>query len=161
MLNFPFVTSAAAVVLGACASAGQRSARCGLRAQDSTYAASAAVYRDCAVDRKAELTTTNVHPDLGSSASRLPCRSAELEFVVGPAGTIELATVRSLRATDREFGDAVLALLPQLRYRPATLDGVPVRQITTYASRVNLVRVVAPAGSAPGRPSASTKLPSC
>ncbi len=160
MFKLLFVTSVT-VLLAACASAGHRSARCDLRAQDSTYATSATVYRDCAVDRQAELTTTNLHPDLGSSPSRLPCRSAEVEFVVSAAGTIELATVRTLRATDREFGDAVIALLPQIRYRPATLDGVAVRQIATYGSKVNVVRVVAPAGAVPGRPSAATKLPSC
>lgn len=149
MLKLLFVTSIT-VALAACASTGHRSARCELRAQDSTYATSAAVYRDCAVDRKAELATTNIRPDLGNVPMRPgSCRSAEFEFVVNPAGTIELPTIHPLRSTDKEFGDAVLATLPQFRYRPAIIDKTPVRQIVTYKAQVAVTRVVVAGGSTP------------
>ncbi len=161
MLKLPFVTSVT-ILAAACASAGHRSARCELRAQDSTYATSAAVYRDCAVDRKAELTTTNIRPELGNSPPRPGCRAAEFEFVVSPVGTIELQTVRTVRSTDKEFADAVAATLSQFRFRPATVDGVAVRQIATYKSQVAVVRVAVPAGSPPpSGPPRGTPRPNC
>ena len=130
----PVATVAALVVTGtACGSKPSTAATpCSLAAEDSVFATpTRAVYRDCAVDRRAKLTSTNVHPDLsGLSTMRgTQCYSAEVKFVVGPKGNPESETVKIVRASNGEFGDAWARVVPRLRYDPAMKDGVPVRQI--------------------------------
>ncbi|HEX8849045.1 MAG TPA: energy transducer TonB [Gemmatimonadaceae bacterium] len=51
------------------------------------------------------------------------------EFVVDTAGRVELDSFRAVESTNPVFTESVRAALPALRYRPATIDGKPVRQI--------------------------------
>lgn len=51
------------------------------------------------------------------------------EFVVDTTGRIELDSFRAVESTNPIFTEAVRSALPALRYRPATIDGKPVRQI--------------------------------
>jgi len=159
------IVAIAGVVLGACASAGGpagaggRRSSCPLRAQDSVYLAAGPVYRDCAVDRKAEVET-NLHPDFRPFPGQ-SCYDAEVEFVVGPTGAPEVPTARLVRSNSREYGDAVSALVPRLKFRPAMRDGVAVRQIVEFKQVMQAVVVAVPMGSAPpSRPPAPLP-PSC
>lgn len=51
------------------------------------------------------------------------------EFVVDTTGRVELDSFRAVESTNPVFTEAVRAALTNLRYRPATIDGKPVRQI--------------------------------
>jgi len=133
----------AAVILGvifaaACASTGgaagarTRGSRCPLEAKDSVFLAGGPVYRDFAVDRKAE-PIADVHPEFRPDPTTR-CYSAEIEFVVNENGLPEEETARILHATDRRFAEAVYQTIPRLRFHPALRGGAPVRQIVDFKS---------------------------
>ena len=105
--------------------------KCGLRSGDSAFAATGAVFRDCAVDQAVRLSNTSVRPDLSSLPARAACTFVELEFVVDSTGKPEPRTARVARSNDRAFADAWLAIVDQWRYEPARRAGVSVRQIVT------------------------------
>jgi len=145
----------------ACASAGGVAgrARCGLTGHDSTYLAGGPVYRDCAVDTKARLVTTGLHPDY--RPSRNGCYSAEVEFVVDAAGVPEPRSIRTVRTNDPAFAEALAAFVPGLKYEPARIGGAPVRQIVSERQSFMTGTVLVPKGSAPpSRPSGATR-PNC
>lgn len=125
-------------------------ASCDLAASDSVFAGSRPVFRDCSVDRAARLLGTgNVRPDFRPPEMRTACYSADLKFVVDSTGKPEPSTAKLLRATNREFGEAVLATLWSWKYEPAIRNGVPVRQIVTRHQTLSTAVVVVPAGSPP------------
>lgn len=141
-----------AIFAAACASAGSAAgvragSRCPLEAKDSVFLAGGPVYRDCAVDRKAE-PIADVHPEFRADPTTR-CYSAEIEFVVNKNGLPEEETARILHATDRRFAEAVYQTIPRLRYHPALRGGAPVRQIVDFKSAMQSVLVAVPAGSAP------------
>ncbi len=142
-----------AIFAAACASAGgpaaarARGSRCPLEAKDSVFLAGGPVYRDCAVDRKAE-SIADVHPDFRPDPMER-CYSAEIEFVVNQIGLPEAETARLVHTTDRRFAEAVYQTIPRLRYHPALRDGAPVRQIVDFKSAMQSVLVAVPAGSGP------------
>lgn len=148
-----------ACAIGACSSnhAATGATACGLRPTDSVFAAAGPVFRDCAVDKKANLTTTNVHPDPStySGASRPlngQCFSVELEFVVSEHGAPELGTARVVRSSDPSFADAWLKTLAIWRYEPAIRAGRPVRQIVEERRTAATGVVVVAKGSPPPTP---------
>jgi hypothetical protein len=150
--------------LVACASAGggggaARSA-CALTSRDSTYLGRGPVFRDCAVDEKARLTTSSTRPDFQPAASDNGCLAAEVEFVVDTLGIPETGSARVVRATTQPFGEAVVAMVPSLRYEPARLAGMRVRQIVTERRSATVGRVVVPMGQTPTR-SGAVRQPSC
>lgn len=73
----------------------------------------------------------------------------EVEFVVDANGFPETRTARILRTNDQAFAESIMAVLPQWRFEPATLDGVPVRQITMLKQTAQVRRVVVSGGSSP------------
>ena len=150
------------IATAACASAsgGSRKGACALVSGDSIYLKRGTVYRDCAVDQRASLVDRSAHPDFRPTS--LPpggraCYSAEVEFVVDTTGVPEAEPVTVLRSTNREFAQAVVAVVPRWRYQPATIQGVPVRQIVREREAIAQEVVAVPAGQMPrpGRP------PSC
>jgi hypothetical protein len=144
-----------AVLASACASSGSSAAgssNCGLRPQDSTFAAHIPLYRDCAVERRAHQVTTGIRPDFRPPVTNNGCYVAEVEFVVTPSGTPDVTTARVLRTNTPAFADAVLAVLPRLRYEPAQRDGSPVSQIVVEKFEMITKVVVAPAGQRPTPP---------
>jgi hypothetical protein len=159
------VALAGGVLLGACASAGGpagaggRHSSCPLPAQDSVYLAAGPVYRDCAVDRKAEVVA-DLRPDFRPSPGQL-CYDAEVEFVVDPRGLPEVATARLIHSNNLEFADAVRALVPRLKFRPAVRDGSAVRQIVTLKKVVQGITMMAPIGSTPPSSPSAPLHPSC
>jgi len=143
------VLAFAGIITSACATAGHGSEPCALRTQDSTYLKGGPVFRDCAVQKKAVLITKDLHPVFQPAQGRSSCVAAEAEFVVSPTGTPEMETAHLTRSTDQEFGMALMALLPQLRFNPAEVNGTPVRQIYSHKEQIQIVRVAVPAGSPP------------
>lgn len=165
MINRMSIALAVVLVIGsvsACAStsaagaqSGVRRADCEARPQDSVFALRGPVFRDCDVDKRAKLTSTNIHPDFHApSGSSNGCYSADLEYVVNTEGEIE-------RTTEDALAQAIVSMLPQLRFEPAVRDGVPVRMIFIDHQSIAFARVLVPAGSArpngPPRGSVQTK----
>ena len=136
--------------------------RCPFRQQDSVFVAGGPVYRACAVKTKAVLLTTDIRPDFRPTVTGNTCYSAEVEFVVDARGLPETRTARVVRTNNQAFAESVLSLLPRLRFEPAKLDGVPVRQIVvnrlTAGTTVAVVRVAG--GGAPSAPPRSAR-PRC
>lgn len=147
--------SLTAIALGVtgCASAGNagRPRACGLQPADSVFAAAGPVYRDCAVDSKAQPVTPNTKFDFQPERGAAPdaCYTAEVEFVVNEAGSPEAKTARVLHTNDQTFAQAFLTAIATWRYRPAVKDGHPVRQIVDERRSVQTATVLVRAGSAP------------
>ena len=152
-MRFAIGPIAALLVVSACASSGGTAGGCTPMPGDSVYVAATPAYRDCAVDRKARLLTPNVPIDYRAPtqmrSATAQCHNADVEFVVDAMGKPEMHTARVLRATPPEFGEALLATVPQLRYSPAEKAGTAVRQIVRHHRGVAMVLVVARAGSPP------------
>jgi TonB family protein len=80
---------------------------------------------------------TIAEPAPGSGAPGYPAALAQArvegrvvaEFVVDTTGLVEVDSFHAVESTNPVFVDAVRAALSTLRYRPATIDGKPVRQI--------------------------------
>lgn len=53
----------------------------------------------------------------------------EVQFVVDSSGRADEATLEVLAATHAELEESVRRALPCMRFRPATVDGRPVRQL--------------------------------
>jgi hypothetical protein len=134
---------------------------CALTNRDSSYLASGPVYRDCAVDEKARLLTTNARMDFQPTASDNGCLAAEVEFVVDTLGKPEMGSAHIVRATTQAFGEALAAVVPSLKYQPARLAGVPVRQIVSERRSATIGRVVVPMGSAPPTRGGAPRAPTC
>jgi hypothetical protein len=123
------------------------------------------VFRDCEVDRKAELRGSEPRlpyspPASGGTLGR--CFRAELELVVDAAGEPELWTVRARPANDPDMEVAMRSLLPMRRYQPATLDGQPVRQVVIYKRSVSVVvRVASSSSGRPVTPITPRRPPNC
>jgi len=56
--------------------------------------------------------------------------SARVAFVVGTSGRVEENSVEIVEATDPAFGDAAAEMVSGCRFRPAEVDGTPVRART-------------------------------
>lgn len=152
--------------LVACASAGGGAAghksACGLRASDSAFAATGPVFRDCAVDTKAQALSSSSGIDFQPRRGGPTCYSAEVEFVVNATGYPESNTAHVVRANDQGFADAVLAAVRTWRYQPAMKDGKPVRQIVDERRMAQTAVVAAPAGApVASRPPTNLPPPNC
>jgi hypothetical protein len=163
--NLACIVTLVALVGSGCASAGGAAAHhesCALRAADSTFAAGSPVYRDCAVDKKAEPINPSSRIDFRAPQVGNYCYSADVEFVVDQAGIPEPNTVRIVHANEQVFGQAVLDAVSSWRYRPAIKDGRPVRQIVEERRAVQTAVVVVRAGSGPpAGPPPRTAAPRC
>jgi hypothetical protein len=158
-----FVTVIAAIAASACASGGgargARGAKCNAPPGDTIYRPIGMVYRPCAVDREARLTSSPRSTFTPNTNGGITCYTAEFEFVVDVDGKPVLQTVRPLRSNDRSFETSASQLIPGLLYEPAVKDGHPVNHITSWEQKASVVRVVVPAG-APVRPP-SQRAPAC
>lgn len=74
-----------------------------------------------------------IPPDVGprypTSTGRRDNGKAFASFIVAPNGTIERSTLKIVEASAPEFGEALIAWLPKLRFKPATIEGCPVRAL--------------------------------
>lgn len=161
----PLIGLAWTGLLGACAGGGVHASTpepsCALLGRDSVFASRAPVYRECAVDRKAHLVTTDIRTDFRSTTPRTTCYYADLEFVVDTTGRPEMGTAQTVRTNDQAFADAVFATLNRWKYEPALRTGVPVRQIVSAHKTLSAIVsvVVVPAGSPPPTPGKPTQRP--
>jgi|ERR1043166_7501651 len=100
---------------------------------DSTWLLRGPVYRDCEVDKKAEVIQPEPLPDYTPMGTpRAGCFSAEFEFVVDTQGEPEVLTIRATHSNDRGLEDALRSSIPNLRFTPALLADHPVRQLFVY-----------------------------
>ena len=145
-----FAGLAACASGGSVAQQGKTGKSCELRKEDAPMVMDAPLYRDCAVDTKAKLessTTLDYRPsDMSAS-----CYSAEVAFVVDANGRPEPKTVRVVRTTSGDFGEALARSVVAWRYKAATIDGQAVRQIVQEKQGISVVRVIVPAGQVPSR----------
>jgi hypothetical protein len=145
----------AALILAACASATKTTAgdKCVSLPGDTTYTALKPAYRGCGLASNAVAITPRANPDYRPTERRptSSCSSVELEFVVDEAGLIETNTARVVRSTNQQLTEAVVAVLPAWRYKPAMKDGKPVRQIVNDKVTIQTQVVAVPAGTVPSR----------
>jgi len=139
----------------------ERKGKCTGEPPDSAWFAAGPVYRDCEVDRKADLRggAPRLGFPSGDLVPRKECYRASLDFVVDERGQPEMQTVRPVPGNDRELEDAMRAVLPSLQYRPAEREGVAVRQLVVYATKVAVSVTATRSG---GQPSPiSSRRPRC
>lgn len=165
----PWLTLAlipAAALATACASSPARTAdagACELTAADSAFLAGGPLYRDCGVDRPAEMVRGSVDFSPPGNPRRDECFNAEVEFIVDRDGRPEHGTVRLVRTSHPPFADAVVSSVPGWSYTPAQRNGATVRQVVRER-RVLAVRVVTTVtttsgGAGAGRPPRPTTPP--
>ncbi|HEY3287051.1 MAG TPA: energy transducer TonB [Gemmatimonadaceae bacterium] len=86
------------------------------------------------VDSIAVVDPTSEGPEYPTAmAARKLEGSTVLRFVVDSTGTIDMSTVRVISATHSAFAKAVIAAMPRMKYRPASIDGHPVRLLVEQA----------------------------
>lgn len=145
------------IPIAACASASgtSRATACALTATDSVFLKRGAVYRDCGVDQRVQPLDRSARPDFRPDASlsfRDACYTAEIRFVVDETGKPETEDARAIHSNNPAFAAAAVQALERWRYRPALLNGVAVRQITTEKFGMAAVLVAVPAGQTPRPP---------
>lgn len=80
------------------------------------------------VDSLALIDPTSAGPEYPETlALRRVEGSALLRFVVDSTGLIDMSTVRVMSSTHSAFAKAVIAAMPRMKYRPASIAGHPVR----------------------------------
>ena len=124
----------ATLALIACSSTTKRNTLSSCRVPDAdTDSAMMAtgIYAECAVDKRAVPLQTQFSLDPSNSPppGGDPCKFAEVQFVVGTDGKPVPGSIRALRNNYQPLADALAAAVPQWEYRPAILDGQPVRQL--------------------------------
>lgn len=83
---------------------------------------------------------------------------AVVQYVVGANGRVERDGFRVVEATHPEFAAAIPDALRRVRYRPAVIDGSPVRQLVqeryafTFVNRTPTIRVQREPASRPTAP---------
>ena len=140
------------VCLASPGSAQQRSVRCSGTPIDPLVVVGP-VYRDCDVDRPAQLRGSPPLPvwtPRGADLVDGRCLKAEFQFVVDTLGAPDLSTLQAITASHAGYAEAVRATLAGLRHEPARLEGRPVRQIVVY--RQSMVVRVSTSGQRGVRP---------
>ena len=88
------------------------------------------------------------------------CFAVELEYVVDEQGRVEAETARIVRTNNQAYAESYISVLPQLKYEPALLNGVAVRQIVEDKRGMQVRVVVVPEGQRPSLPSRPPR-PTC
>jgi len=107
------------------------------------------VYYEFQVEKPVGLVTgaTPHYPD------SLRARNIEgmvfLQFVVDTTGRADMTTVKALRSTDTLFTSAVTAVLPAMRFSPATIRSLKVRQLVQQPFQFT---ISSPSSPPPPRP---------
>ena len=67
--------------------------------------------------------------------------AATLRFVVDSSGRVDLSTVKTLTSTNPAFEHAVLEALPRMKFHPARIGSIPVRQMESEEFTFQLKRL--------------------
>lgn len=95
------------------------------------------------VDSIAVFDATSAAPEYPETlALRRVEGSAVLRFVIDSTGLIDMATVRVMSATHSAFARSVLDAMPQMKFRPASIGGRPVRLLVeqTFSFKIQKVK---------------------
>jgi TonB family protein len=86
-------------------------------------------YRESQVDRAVQVTRAPSprYPDALKSVS--VTGEVVVQYIVDARGRVEPGSIKVLSASHRLFADAVRSALLEARYRPAEVNGQPVRQL--------------------------------
>jgi len=80
------------------------------------------------VDSIATVDPTSAGPEYPPALAQRSVEGAStLRFVIDSTGRVDMSTVRVVNATHKLFAQAVLAAMPKMKYRPASIAGRPVR----------------------------------
>jgi TonB family protein len=97
--------------------------------------------RDSLVDKPVSPKSSNRPPLYPQSEREVNHEGMVLlSFVVGVDGAADLSTVNVIHATSRAFLTATMTALPRLRFAPAQIKGVPVRQRVMMPFQFALLR---------------------
>lgn len=141
------------VTATACASASRPARPCDPPAPD--FQSLGEVYAECAVDRQAEVRIRG-RPDMlgfrptGPSA----CVFADIDVVIDTTGYPLTRSAKVVRTNDIRYAELAKAALEATTFSPAKKGDRPVMMLMRYTSKVQMMTVVVPAGSAPSRPTA-------
>lgn len=108
-----------------------------------------------AIAQRVQSLDRSARPDFRPDVSlsfREACYSAEIQFVVDETGTPETEDARVVHSNNPAFASAAVEAIAKWRYRPASINGVAVRQITTEKLGMAAVLVAVPAGQTPRPP---------
>lgn len=102
-------------------------------------------YAAADVDRPAEAIAAPSSPPPDPSSTRIPTPPTQMrvEFVVDERGAPEVATFRTTSITNEVLIDSIKQSLMSRRFHPATIGGIPVRQVVeeTIRSETRIRRV--------------------
>lgn len=80
------------------------------------------------VDSVAVIDPTSAGPEYPAALAERSVEGATtLRFVIDSTGRVDMTTVRVIHATHKLFSQAVIAAMPKMKYRPASIAGRPVR----------------------------------
>ena len=100
------------------------------------------VYLEFQVERPAEGAPGGCYPAMPKRVNSDGSQHGEVlvEFVVDTVGRADTASLKMLKATHPELGQAVRKAIPCMRFRPAAIDGRPVRQLVQQSFGFKLLK---------------------
>lgn len=144
------------VTVAACASAKRAARPCEPPHPD--FLRVGEVYAACAVDRMADVRM-EARPDMSGyrPVGNTACVFADIDIVIDTTGLPLRTTAKVTRTNDPRYADIARTALLNTTFYPAKKGDRPVMQLFRYGSKVRMMTVVVPAGSAP--PSRPTSRP--
>lgn len=102
---------------------------------DTLRFGTAAIYRECAVEKPAKLKKSSM-PNF-QPPSGLRCVRADIEFVVDSTGEVRKGSAKVVRTTSEEYATLLLETLNKWRYDPARVGKQAVSQLVTLRDAVS------------------------
>lgn len=100
-----------------------------------------AAYLPAQVDEEVAIAKGSPMPRFPNALRALGVEGdARFRFVVDTLGRVELASVEQVQSTRDAFAVAVRDVLPRMRFRPARVNGRPVRQLVEFPIVFRLTR---------------------
>jgi TonB family protein len=113
---------------------------------DSVFSAGSFVYTEAELDQPVERDPGSAGPTYPESLRQVGIEGeVTAEWIVDTVGTADSTSFRLVSSSHQLFTEAVRTVLPQMRFRPATLDGRHVRQFVRQQFRFQLQQPVASA----------------
>lgn len=160
MLN-RILAGALVLLVAACASGG-RKADCTPVAEE--FLSAGEVYRDCAVDRRAQHIANGMVEFNEQPVGPNGCYVAEFEVVLDTLGHPIVHTAKVVRSSNARFTEAVKIAMREGRYEPAMKEGRKVQQLVRYKDTMAWVTksVLVERGSPPpSTPPSEAERPRC